>query len=381
MLICQSCGENIPEEKLFRRCPCGGILNCDNARFVFSPDASLPGIWRYASSLPVSAPMGRVTLGEGMTPLTLCPWEYEGQTARVFCKFDALSPTGSYKDRGIAVVISRLKELGVTRIVEDSSGNAGAAMAAYAAAAGIACDIFVPASASEGKCMQIAAYGATLHRIPGPREATTAAAEEAAKTVYYASHNWSPYFPEGIKTYAFEIFEQLGSTLPDNIVVPVGQGSLVNGAWRGFSEILHARGTAAGRMPRIFGVQSANCAPLYAAWQQGESEPRSIAATATMAEGIASAVPVRGAETIASIRESHGAFITTSEKEIWSAFQFFARKGFYVEPTSAAALAGVTKLFAQGLILPHETTVVLLSGSGLKATDKILQYTENPPRA
>ncbi len=378
MLICESCGRTAAEEALAWQCACGGILRCDDTAFRFAPDPSLPGIWRYASSLPVADPRNPVTLGEGMTPLSPCRWDFGAGQADIRCKFDALSPTGSYKDRGIAVEMTRLKELGVTRLVEDSSGNAGASMAAYAAAAGIACDIFVPAHASEGKCVQIAACGAALHRIPGPREATTEAALEAARTVYYASHNWSPYFPQGIKTYAFEVFEQLGNSMPDNVVAPAGQGSMVAGAFAGFSEI--ARAGKAKKIPRLFGVQAEGCNPLYEAWTHGEDKPRIIAKKETMAEGIASAFPIRGAGAIRAVLQSGGAFAQASEAEIWAAFEALAKRGLYVEPTSATALAGLTKFLRQGLIKPGECTVVVLSGLGLKATDKILELRANPPR-
>ncbi len=377
MLYCEKCGQKFPEKMLLWRCGCGGPLNCDTASFRFAPDPSLPGIWRYASSLPVDEPARAVRLGEGMTPLAPCVWDYGAGETEILCKYDALSPTGSYKDRGVAVQISRMKELGVPRLVEDSSGNAGASMAAYAAAAGMECEIFVPDSASEGKCVQIEAYGATLRRIPGPREATTAAAEDAAKSVYYASHNWSPYFPEGIKTYAFEIYEQLGDSLPDNIVVPAGQGSLVRGAWRGFGEILKVR--REGKMPRVFGVQSEHCSPLHEAWKTNASAPAPFAAKPTIAEGIASAVPVRGSAALKAVRESGGAFVAVSEKEIWAAFERLARLGLYVEPTSATAPAGLTRLLREGIIKPGERTVMLFSGSGLKATDKILHLRANPP--
>lgn len=378
MLYCEECGQRVREESLPWRCECGGPLACEPEAFSFSPDSSLPGLWRYASSLPVADPAKAATLGEGMTPLSACDWEYGKGKVRVLCKFDALNPTGSYKDRGVSVQISRLRELGLTKLVEDSSGNAGAAMAAYSAAAGIGCEIFVPSSTSEGKCAQIAAYGATLRKVPGTREAATRAAEEAAKSVYYASHNWNPYFPEGVKTYAFEIFEQLGGVMPDNVIAPAGQGSLLYGAWKGFSEAAKASGI--GKIPKIFGVQSQNCCPLYEAWKNGASTLSPFEKHPTIAEGIASAVSVRGKSVLRAVRESGGGFAAVSEKEIWEAFKQFAQAGFYVEPTSAAAPAGLTRLLNEGLIKQDETTVLLLSGSGLKATDKIVQLTENPPR-
>ena len=377
-LFCEECGAQVQEETLPWRCTCNGPLSCDPDAFSFAPDPSLPGLWRYASALPVAAPRNAVNLGEGMTPLSTCSWNYGSGTTDILCKFDALNPTGSYKDRGISVQISRLKELGLKKLVEDSSGNAGAAMAAYSAAAKIECDIFVPDSTSEGKCVQIAAYGATLRKIPGPREATTEAAEEAAKSIYYASHNWNPYFPEGIKTYAFEVFEQLNNTMPDNVIVPVGQGSLISGAWRGFSQIHQSFPNC--KLPKIFGVQSENCCPLHDAWKNHQNAPQPFAKKPTIAEGIASAVPVRGKAVLKAIKESQGGFATVAENEIWAAFEQLALVGLYVEPTSAAAMAGVSKLINQNLIKPGEKTVVLLSGSGLKATDKILLLRANPPQ-
>lgn len=377
MLYCEKCGQKVTEEALLWRCECGGALVCDDTEFCFSPNPEFTGIWRYSSSLPVACPESPVTLGEGMTPLTECTWDYGAGKTAVKCKFDALSPTGSYKDRGIAVQITRLRELGLKKLVEDSSGNAGAAMAAYSAAAGIECDIYVPDYTSEGKCLQIASYGANLRRIPGTREATTAAAEKAAESVYYASHNWNPYFSQGIKTYAFEIFEQYSGKVPDNIIVPAGQGSLVKGAWKGFSEIVRAG--KASRVPRIFGVQSANCAPLYEAWINEENRPRIINKKETVAEGIASATPVQGEAVIKTVRESGGAFAAVTEKEIWNAFGQLSLTGFYVEPTSAAAFAGLTVFLGNGTIKTNEYTVVFLSGSGLKATDKIMQLRANPP--
>jgi threonine synthase len=224
--------------------------------------------------------------------------------------------------------------------------------------------------------VQIAAYGASLQRIPGPRAAATAAAEAAAKNDYYASHNWNPYFPEGIKTYAFELFEQLGDRTPDNIIVPAGQGSLISGAWKAFSEIAAAGKSAT--MPRIFGIQSAHCAPLHHAWKNGDATTRPFEKQPTIAEGIASAFPVRPSTMLHIVRNSKGAFVAVQEAEIWTALQGLALAGIYVEPTSATAPAGLSRLWQEGVIRPGECTVVLLSGFGLKATDKILELRANP---
>ncbi len=376
MLHCMDCGKDFPEKDLLWRCPCGGVFTLTGWQLDFSPRTDLPGLWRYASSLPVEKPEAAATMAEGMTPLLRREWKEKSGTASVHFKFDALCPTGSYKDRGMAVLVSRLRELGVKKVVEDSSGNAGAAMAAYCALAGISCDIYVPDYTSEGKCVQIAAYGAKLVRVPGSREDTTRAAEAAATHTYYASHNWSAYFAHGVKTYALEVFEQLGKA-PDNVIVPVGQGSLALGAYIAFSELLRAGKIA--KMPRIFALQSEACAPLYQAWKQGKDQPVAIKKGETMAEGIASSEPVRGAETLRLVRETGGAFTTVSEKAVWQSFERLAAGGIYVEPTSAAVAAGVSNLLGEGLIKPSECSVALLSGSGLKATDKIMHLREEPP--
>lgn len=370
------CGRNFSEKELLWRCPCGGILDLDGWTFAYAPREDLPGLWRYASSLPVEQPEAAASMGEGMTPLVRRDWREKTGQASVHFKFDALCPTGSYKDRGMAVLTNRLRELGITRVVEDSSGNAGAAMAAYCALSGISCDIYVPDYTSEGKCVQIASYGAKLVRVPGSREDTTRAAEAASASVYYASHNWSPYFAHGVKTYAFEVYEQLGKA-PDAVVVPVGQGSLALGAYLGFAELLKAG--KIDRLPRIFGVQSEACAPLFQAWKKGESTPAVIVKGETMAEGIASSEPVRGAETMRLVRESGGGFAMVSEKAIWAAFERLADSGLYVEPTSACVAAGVSQLLIEGWIRPDDCCVALLSGSGLKATDKIMHLREEPP--
>ncbi|HWQ21211.1 MAG TPA: pyridoxal-phosphate dependent enzyme, partial [Clostridia bacterium] len=181
---CSRCGRVYDDDATRFRCDCGGVLD-----LLFEPQfdpAAVAGrphdLWRYREALPVSGDI--VTMGEGCTPLLPVPF----RTATLLVKQEQLFPTGSYKDRGAALLISRLRELGVERVVEDSSGNAGCAVAAYAARAGIACDIYVPADTSPAKTAQIEAYGATLHRIAGTREDTASAAMEAAATAVYASH-------------------------------------------------------------------------------------------------------------------------------------------------------------------------------------------------
>lgn len=374
MLYCPECSRNFGEKSLLWKCPCGSHL-------VYKPELQFElneemitsrsnDIWRYREVLPLTDGVEAISMGEGMTPLVSSSWS--GQD--IFFKLDYLCPSGSYKDRGVSYLVSKLKELGVDKIIEDSSGNAGASMSAYCARASIECEIFVPDYTSAGKCLQIEMYGAKLRRISGSREDTTRAAEIEAENVYYASHNWSPYFVHGIKTFAYELWEQLGWKAPDNVILPVGQGSLVMGARLGFQELLDSGKIE--KLPKIFGVQAANCAPLYEAFCKGENVPVYIDKKETIAEGISSAEPVKGNVVLSDVRVSNGSIIKVEERDIWSSLEHLCSLGFYVEPTSAVVGAVLDDLYGSGTISENEITVALLTGSGLKATDKILHYRE-----
>src|SRR5262245_15012208 len=221
MLICNGCSQSWPDREPRWRCDsCGQSLRYQSDA-IFSP-ADLgrrpATLWRYREALGLEDPANCVTLGEGFTPLV--PFQLGAQG--VLLKLDFLCPTGSYKDRGSTVMLSKLKEWGVDEIVEDSSGNAGASVAAYGAAAGVRTHIYVPASTSAGKAAQISMYGADLVRVPGSREDTAQAAWDAAGRKFYGSHNWSPHFLLGMKTLAYEIAEQLEWKAPDWVVAPAG---------------------------------------------------------------------------------------------------------------------------------------------------------------
>jgi threonine synthase len=195
------------------------------------------------------------------------------------------------------------------------------------------------------------------------------AALAASATRFYAGHNYQPHFLEGTKTLAFELWEQLDYAVPDHIVIPCGQGSNVMGCHIGFGELLAAG--QVDRLPAIHAVQAANAGPYYAAYAAGSDEPVPIEPTPTIADGIASARPVRLREVLGAVRETGGRCLAVSEEEIVAALRRFTRQGFFVEPTTAAAGAGLSRLIADGAIAPGQTTVVVLTGSGLKAADKI----------
>jgi threonine synthase len=319
-------------------------------------------MWRYPEALPIADGAHVVSFDEGWTPLLRIDL---GRP--VWVKQEQLFSTGSYKDRGASLLISKVRELGVREVVEDSSGNAGAAIAAYCARAGIACAIYVPAHTSPAKLAQIAAYGATLHPVAGSREDVAAAALEAARHSYYASHSWNPFFLHGTKTFAYEVCEQLGWRAPDAVVLPVGNGTLLLGAAIGFRELRESG--IIDRMPRLIGVQAARCAPLARAFGGSEGMVEGVESAQTMAEGIAIAQPVRGTQILEAVRETGGLFCTVTEEEIGAALADMGRRGFYIEPTAAAAIAGVRKLRAE--LAAVATVVTAFTGHGLKAAGKL----------
>ena len=321
-------------------------------------------VWRYAAAIEVDEAQA-VSLGEGWTPLVPGKW----QGAATLFKLEFMMPTGSFKDRGMTVLVSYLKSRGIEHVLEDSSGNAGASLSAYAAAAGLRCRILVPETASYPKIAQIAACGADVVTIRGSRQDVADAALRMSAEIFYASHNWVPLFTEGTKTLAYEVWEQLGFQTPDNVVTPLGYGSNVLGCLKGFDEL--RRNGEIDRMPRVFGVQAENCAPYYAAYRAGSDALVPTEISTTIAEGIASSKPTRVREVLRGVRDSGGTIVAVSEGEIVDALRELARKGLYVEPTSAAGAAGLTQLLQQGAIKPHETTVLVLTGSGLKASERI----------
>jgi threonine synthase len=324
----------------------------------------LPSLWRYREAIPLVSDEHLVTMQEGFTPLINL--RLKGRTIGI--KQEQLFSTGSYKDRGATVLMSHAKSIGISEVVQDSSGNAGCSIAAYAAMAGIRCTIYLQADTAPAKIAQMSSYGATIRYINGSREDVAEAVLTAAASVYYASHSWNPFFFHGTKTFAYEICEQLGWKAPDSVVVPAGNGTLVIGCYLGFTDLLKAG--IIDKMPKLIAVQAENCAPLAAAFSSGAITYGPVTTSPTLAEGIAIARPVRGEQILKYVRESNGCFITVNETEIKDAFLECACKGFYIEPTSAATMAGVLRYMENH---PDEEIISLFSGHGLKSTDKIMK--------
>lgn len=360
---CIECGAMYPLDGRAWVCEaCGGVLEIFGAPAfdvtrIARADSSL---WRYRAFIPVPDHVEPITLGEGWT--SLVPVQYDGR--ELFCKLDFLNPTGSFKDRGTSVLTTAVKAFGYEHVVEDSSGNAAASLAGYAAYAGLRTTIFTPAHASPMKLAQIHAYGAELQMIEGARENAAEAAqrEVKAKGAYYASHYYNPFFLSGLQTTAWEIWEQLGRA-PGAIVLPAGHGTNLVGMYRGFRALYEAG--LISKLPRMFAAQSAVIAPLALAFARGEPAPARVEPAITIAEGIANSRPLHGAEVLRVVRETDGAALAASEEEIRAARLNLARHGLFVEPTSATAVAVLSQVLA---IVPGTETIVLsLTGSGLKA--------------
>ncbi|MBY0332757.1 MAG: pyridoxal-phosphate dependent enzyme [Acetobacteraceae bacterium] len=319
-------------------------------------------LWRYRAALPPLAGEP-ISMGEGCTPLL--ERRIAGGTALLKCEW--FMPTGSFKDRGASVMLSLLRAQGITEVLEDSSGNGGAAIAAYAAAGRMRAKILVPESTSPAKTVQSRASGASIELVPGSRQDCADAALRGAEAIFYASHNWHPFFLQGTKTLAYELWEDLGFKAPDNVIVPCGAGSNVLGCGIGFGELLRRRQIA--RLPRIFAAQPEHCAPIARAFLGAPS----AAPRPTLAEGTAIAQPIRLPECLAVLRESSGGAVMLSEEEIGAATLELARSGIYVEPTCAQAAAAFGHLLRAGRIKSGETTVVVLTGTGLKSTPRIAE--------
>ena len=327
-LKCRICGNFQPISRKIPWCGCGGVFDLD-----YIP-SGLEDI------LPVRT---RVSLGEPITPIASLT--IAGRS--VDAKLEYLLPTGSFKDRGAAVLVGAMKDAGVDRFMEDSSGNAAASISAYAARAGLRCEIYCPSSASPSKLKQVERTGAVIHRIDGPRDNTTAALKSQIGEVFYASHNWHPLFLHGTKTMAYEIAEQYHWNLPQHIVAPTGGGSVLLGLHLGFSELIRMRRLS--EMPRLHAVQAEACAPLVHA----EVNPKP-----SLAEGILTSKPPR----LAMLKQVVDSVAVVTEDEIKEGFFKLGREGFNAEPTSAVVVPAVSKLS----IPRSESILVILTGSGLK---------------
>ncbi len=359
--ICTVCGKRENASTPKARCICGGLWKLDFTPPAFDAarlDPSERGLFRYRAFLPLEGDAWRdVTLGEGGTPIVRLE-------PGVLLKMDYCMPTLSFKDRGASVLVAHMKETGVTRAVQDSSGNAGNAVAAYCARAGIACEIYVPEGTSPNKINMIRAHGATCTIVPGCRDdcACACRARVADEGVFYASHVFNPFFYEGTKTYLYEVYEQFGR-IPENLFIPLGNGTLFLGVFFALEHLLASGVIPA--MPHVFAVQSERCAPFYEAHAAGATVPLPVKAEPTLAEGIAIGAPGRGREIMDSINKYNVTVVLAPEAGIEPARASLARRGVFVEHTSAATYAAYLD-YVQKHGSPGEC-LIPACGAGLKS--------------
>lgn len=357
---CVKCQQPYPEAGFPTHCPqCGGMYDIQGVLPVSMVlDPQKPGIWCWGEALGVPTGSPVISLGEGNTPCIRAV--YDGKP--VFLKLESQNPTGSYKDRGSVTTVGWLASRHYAEAVEDSSGNAGASFAAYAARAGIHARVYVPASASGPKRTQIEVYGAELITVPGPRSAAAAAVQlEAAKGVPYASHAYLPFGLPGIATIAYELFQSLGHA-PGTVVAPMGHGGLMLGLLRGFEALVAAQLIEV--VPHLVGVQAAACAPFLMAYTN-TSQPEVELDGQTVAEGIRVREPSRVDALRQQLKMPVGEVIAIPEAEIMPARSSLAHQGIYAEPTSALGWSALKYIHHW-----KEPVVVIITGSGYKTQNK-----------
>ena len=349
-LVCPRCGHEYKPSKGRYLCDCGSVLLVEYGKMHWAPKGK--GVWRYATCMPASR--HKFTLEEGGTALV------KGRDRKAYYKLEGDNPTGSFKDRGTAVVVSRAVDEGYHTVSTASTGNMGASVAAYAAYANIKARIFVPKATVPNKLAQITAYDAELVKVNGTfLDAVEKVTHDAfTGKSYLAMTGMNPYYLEGEKTTGYEIFEEIG--VPDTIIVPMGTGGLITSIYKAFTELKAMK--KAKDLPRMIGVQAANCSPITAAWRHKKDRAERLENCETVAAAIMVKTPFNDYTALRAIRESGGQALAVSEKEILDSIRVLGKEGVFAEPASAAALAAYNKLQPA----KREKTVLVVTGSGLK---------------
>ena len=379
-LDCTACGDTFSADALHRLCAsCGKVLyaryDLDAARSVLTPDglAGRPGdMWRYFELMPVRSPAGVISLGEGFTPMARA----ERLGARLGCsdlliKDEGVNPTSSFKARGLSAAVSKAVELGATGFTIPSAGNAGGALAAYAARAGVEAHVYMPKDVPAANRDEVEVAGARAVLVDGlisdAGRASRAAAEE--RGLFDVSTLQEPYRVEGKKTMGYEIAEQLGWSVPDAIVYPTGGGTGIVGIWKAFEE-METLGWLDGRRPRMYCVQAEGCAPIVRAFHDGAEHAEPWAGAETIAAGLRVPGAIGDYLILAALRESGGGALTVTDDEMMASVrEVAALEGLFMSPEGAATAAAVPKLLEQGAVSPDEKILLLNTGSGLKYLD------------
>jgi threonine synthase len=378
-IICPRCHKRFDLRQLLNLCPCGAPLlvryDLKGAQTSLTP-SGLTGreasLWRYRELLPLQNDAHRVSLGEGFTPLL------EARTLarqlglkRLWIKDEAQNPTGSFKDRGLSLAISRAKELGVKKVAIPSAGNAGGSLSAYAARAGIEAHVFMPRDTPLANRIEVEQYGARLTLVDGLiNDCGRLIAERKSSEGWFdLSTLKEPYRVEGKKTMGYEIAEQLGWRLPDVIIYPTGGGTGLIGMWKAFAE-LEELGWIGGGRPRMVSVQASGCAPIVRAFEGGRDTAEAWENAKTLASGLRVPQAVGDFLMLRAIRESGGIALSVSDEAMLAEIPQVGRaEGIFFCPEAAACVVALRRLTAQGWIKPSEEVVIFNTATGLKYLD------------
>jgi threonine synthase len=375
-LECTRCGEQYPADRPQTICPKdGGILyaryDLASIKKSFSPASLLPlapTMWRYDAVLPEAAP---VSLGEGFTPM-LRSREYPS----VFIKDEGLNPTGSFKARGLSAAVTMARHFGLKKLAIPSAGNAAGALAAYAAAASLEAHIFMPKDVPIANRVECDYYGAHVTLVDGLISDCARKVAQLKDTLAWSNEGWfdvsttkEPYRVEGKKTMGYEVAEQLGWKLPEGIIYPTGGGVGLLGMWKAFDE-LEKLGFIGPERPNMISVQSAGCAPIAKAWDEGRTEAEMWPNAATLAAGLRVPKPYADYLILDILKKSGGLALTATDAEILEATRHWAKaEGVFAAPEGAASLVAYQKLLASEFFSPDDTVVLFNTGSGLKYLD------------
>jgi threonine synthase len=331
-------------------------------------------MWRYREVLPLGDADTKVSLGEGFTPLLPTPRLGERlRLPRLLVKEEAGNPTGSFKARGLAVAVSMAKALGATDVCLPSAGNAGSALAAYAAAAGLKAHVFLPRDIAKLFVMETEAYGAHVEMVDGLiTDAGRVCAAQAKQHGWYECATLKePYRVEGKKTMGYEIAEQLGWTLPDAILYPTGGGTGLVGMWKAFAE-METMGFVGPKRPRMYAVQAEGCAPIVKAFQEGRDDAPLWEGATTHAHGLRVPKALGDFLILRGVRESHGSAVAVSEAEIVAGVkQAAAAEGLFMAPEGGACVAAARTLASAGQLLPDDSVVLFDTGTGYKYVENM----------
>lgn len=386
--VCISCGEKYDLNEIVYTChACGDILEIKydfdllKEKIKQSGRNSPLSVWRYRDFLPIHNLSKIISLNEGGTGLYLCRRLGEVLGIKnLYVKNEGENPTGSFKDRGMTVGVSKAVELGVKTVVCASTGNTAASLAAYAAKAGLSCIILLPSSSvAYGKLAQAMIYGAKVMQVKGNFDQALKMVIQISEKYkgIYLLNSINPFRLEGQKTIAYETCDQLNGGVPDRVVVPVGNAGNISAIWKGFTEF-YVVGFIE-RLPKMIGIQAEGASPIAKAVKEGRNFIVPVEKPETVASAIRIGAPINWKKALSAINNSGGTAETVTDNEILEAQKMLARyEGIFVEPASASSIAGLKKLIDYGEIDRDELIVCILTGHGLKDPDIVVSHAKSP---